>query len=124
MEDPKSGISSDLMKFLQEQYQMTQHTMSACTKLSADMEWLFGQLQQATLQPFAEGLIVALRLNPEQAETVRLAATAPLINLSPDAYKTFIEKYIERLEEEEKAAAEAVANERTDNLAAQGVKFD
>jgi len=124
MEDPKSGISSDLMKFLQEQYQMTQHTMSACTKLSADMEWLFGQLQKSNLQAFAEGLIVALRLTPEQAEGVRLAATAPLVDLSPEGYKKFIEQYIERLEQEEKAAAEAVASEQQTNLQKQGVKFD
>tara|TARA_R100001463_G_scaffold122566_1_gene179052 strand:- start:99 stop:461 length:363 start_codon:yes stop_codon:yes gene_type:complete len=115
---------NDLKNYLKTQAQHLMELSSATTKLSADLEWLFMQLNQTSLSSFCEGLIVALDLDAEQSELVRRASKAKIFDLSPESYKKFIETYIQALEKEAKKAMSAQAETKSQDLESAGVNFE
>lgn len=115
---------NDLKNYLKTQTQHLMELSTATTKLSADLEWLFMQLTQASLIPFCEGLIIALNLDAEQAELVRRASKAKIFDLTPESYKKFIETYIDALEKEAQKAQQAQAETKSSDLESAGVNFE
>lgn len=116
--------SNELKNYMKTQAMHLMEISSATTKLSADLEWLFMQLSNSSLATFAEGLIVALGLDAEQAELVRRASKAKMFDLSTESYKKFIEKYINALEKEAEKALQKQALSKADELESAGVNFE
>ena len=120
----EEGSINNLRDYLRSQAEHLMQLSSATTKLSADLEWLFMQLTQTTLLPFAEGLIVALDLDAEKSELVRRSARAQIFDLSPESYKKFIETYIQALEREADEAQAKAAAAKASDLESSGVNFE